>query len=219
MHVVIVGCGRVGSELAGALTQEGHTVSVIDKSAAAFRRLPPEFGGDRIVGYGFDRDSLITAGVERAGALAAVTSGDNSNIVSARVGREYFGVERVVARIYDPRRATIYRRLGVATVATVAWTTDQVMRRLLQGAHPVDWVEASGRLCVLERDLPAAWAGHKLAALDQPGEFRLIGVTRRGEARLAAPDAVGQEGDLLYFALHTDAVGALDARLAEGAHA
>ena len=116
MHVVVVGCGRVGSELAGLLEQAGHTVAIVDKRANAFRRLPTGFRGKTIVGFGFDRDTLIEAGIERAGALAAVTSGDNSNIMSARVGRETFEIERVVARIYDPRRAAIYQRLGIPTV-------------------------------------------------------------------------------------------------------
>ena len=139
MHVVVVGCGRVGSELALSLERSGHSVAVIDKNADAFRkRLPEDFAGQKVVGFGFDRDHLIEAGIERAGAVAAVTSGDNSNILTARIARENFAIERVVARIYDPRRALIYQRLGIPTVATVSWTTDQVMRRLLpdRGAAP-----------------------------------------------------------------------------------
>jgi trk system potassium uptake protein TrkA len=110
VHVVVVGCGRVGSELAGTLEKDGHTVSVVDKNPGAFRRLPKGFGGRTVVGFGFDRDHLLEAGIERAGALAAVTNGDNSNILTARIARENFGIERVVARIYDPRRAAIYQR-------------------------------------------------------------------------------------------------------------
>src|SRR5215210_1340847 len=136
VHVVVVGCGRVGSELAGTLEKSGHTVAVIDKDANAFRRLAPGYAGQRVVGFGFDRDNLVEAGIERAGAVAAVTNGDNSNILVARIARESFGIERVVARIYDPRRAAIYQRLGIPTVATVSWTTDQVLRRLLPGEHP-----------------------------------------------------------------------------------
>ena len=116
MHVVVVGCGRVGSEIAGSLHQQGHTVSIIDKRKDSFRRLPKGFAGNRVVGFGFDRDTLREAGIAEAGAMASVTSGDNSNIMSARVARETFGVERVVARIYDPRRAAIYQRLGIPTV-------------------------------------------------------------------------------------------------------
>lgn len=213
MHVVVVGCGRVGSELAGLLEKQGHTVAIIDKRKEAFRRLPTGFGGYRIVGFGFDRDTLVEAGIEDAGALAAVTSGDNSNIMSARVARETFEVERVVARIYDPRRAAIYQRLGIPTVATVAWTTDQVVRRLLPGAHPADWTDASGHVSLVERDLPAAWAGRRLDALDEPGRFRLVAVTRLGEARVAAPDLIGQEGDVLHFVVDGNALDQLQERL------
>ena len=126
MHVIVVGCGRVGSELAGALEKAGNTVAIIDKNPAAFRRLPPSFQGKRIVGFGFDREDLKAAGIEQAQAVAAVTSGDNSNILTARIARENFGIDAVVARIYDPRRALIYQRLGIPTVATVSWTTENI---------------------------------------------------------------------------------------------
>ena len=120
MHVIVVGCGRVGSGLAIALQKEGHSVAIIDKSANSFRRLDPNFSGQQLVGFGFDRDTLVDAGAERAQAFASVTSGDNSNILSARIARETFQIANVVARIYDPRRAEIYQRLGITTVATVA---------------------------------------------------------------------------------------------------
>jgi trk system potassium uptake protein TrkA len=213
VHVVVVGCGRVGSELAGMLEKTGHTVAVVDKRGDAFRRLPTGFSGQTIVGFGFDRDTLAEAGIEGAGALAAVTSGDNSNIMSARVARETFQVERVVARIYDPRRAVIYQRLGIPTVATVSWTTDQVMRRLLPGAHPADWVDGSGQVCLVERDLPATWAGHKLSALHEPGRFVLTAVTRLGGARVFDGNLVGQEGDVLHFVVDLNDLDALQERL------
>jgi len=216
VHVVVVGCGRVGSELAGSLEKQGHTVAVIDKRRESFRRLPTGFGGYRIVGFGFDRDTLTEAGIGDARALAAVTSGDNSNIMSARVARETFQVERVVARIYDPRRAAIYQRLGIPTVATVSWTTDQVLRRLLPGEHPADWTDASGRVSLVERDLPPAWAGRTLAALDEPGSYTLAAVTRLGEARIVSPDLVGQDGDVLHLMVDAGALDALAHRLEAG---
>ncbi|WP_029391785.1 potassium channel family protein, partial [Streptomyces xiaopingdaonensis] len=126
MHIVIMGCGRVGAELAQTLEQEGHTVAVVDRDPSAFRRLGHRFGGRRVTGVGFDRDTLREAGIEEAGAFAAVSSGDNSNVIGARVARETFGVEHVAARIYDPRRAEVYQRLGIPTVATVRWTADQM---------------------------------------------------------------------------------------------
>ena len=137
VHVVIMGCGRVGSTLARSLEDRNHTVSVIDSDPDAFRRLGPGFNGDKVTGFGFDQEVLEKAGIRRADAFAAVSSGDNSNIIAARVARETFGIQQVVARIYDPGRAEVYQRLGITTVATVKWTADQVLRRLLPaGAEP-----------------------------------------------------------------------------------
>jgi trk/ktr system potassium uptake protein len=216
VHVVVVGCGRVGSELAGTLEKDGHTVAVVDKNPSAFRRLPRGFGGRTVVGFGFDRDHLLEAGIDRAGALAAVTNGDNSNILTARIARENFGIERVVARIYDPRRATIYQRLGIPTVATVTWATDQVLRRLLPEEERSDWVDPSGKVSVVSRELPVAWAGKKLSALNEPGKFWLTAVTRLGAAKIVASGAVGQEGDVLTFMAAADALDGLRRRLEEG---
>lgn len=214
MHVVVVGCGRVGSELAGALEQGGHTVAVIDKNPTAFRRLPTGFTGKRIPGYGFDRDVLVAAGIEQAGAMAAVSNGDNTNILCARIARETFHVDHVVARIYDPRRALIYQRLGIPTVATVAWTTDQVLRRLLPGGAPHDWIDPSGRVCVVERDATPAAVGRPVGRLSQPGRFWLTSITRMGSAQIVTPDMKAQEGDVLHFVAAVDALAELDERLA-----
>ena len=215
MHVVVVGCGRVGSELAGALELGGQTVAVVDKRKEAFRRLPPSFSGKTIVGFGFDRDTLLEAQIDQAGALAAVTSGDNSNIMAARVARETFEIERVVARIYDPRRAAIYQRLGIPTVATVAWTTDQVLRRLLPGDHAANWTDSTGQVALVERDLPASWAGRPLGALEDAGRAKLVSITRLGSARIFDTDLVGQEGDILHLIVAADALGELQERLDE----
>ena len=216
MHVVVVGCGRVGSELAGALERQSHTVAIIDKRKEAFRRLPKGFSGYRVVGFGFDRDTLEEAGVRDATAMAAVTSGDNSNIMAARVARETFEVDHVVARIYDPRRAMIYQRLGIPTVATVAWTTDQVLRRLVPGDAVADWTDSSGSVGLVERNLPAPWAGKKLSSLESPGEYSLALVTRLGKAQVARPDLVGQDGDILHFMADLSAVDSLERMLKQG---
>lgn len=216
VHVVVVGCGRVGSELAGALERQSHTVAIIDKKKDAFRRLPKGFSGYRIVGFGFDRDTLEEAGVRDAGAMAAVTSGDNSNIMAARVARETFEVEHVVARIYDPRRAVIYQRLGIPTVATVAWTTDQVLRRLVPGDAVADWTDSTGGVGLVERNLPAAWAGKKLVGLEEPGQYTLAAVTRLGAAQVARPDLIGQDGDILHLMADLSALDALDRQLKQG---
>lgn len=217
MHVVVVGCGRVGTELSSLLERNGHSVAIIDKNPRAFRRLPVGFRGRTIVGLGFDRDDLGEAGIEGAGALAAVTSGDNTNILTARIARENFGIERVVARIYDPRRAVIYQRLGIPTVATVSWTTDQVLRRLLPSSEqPHDWVDSSGKVCLLEFALPPAWAGRKLAGLNEPGRFWLTAVSRHGEAQIVSPTVMGQEGDVLLFVADVNALDDLRGRLDQG---
>ncbi len=213
MHVVVVGCGRVGSELANALELDGHSVSIIDKNRYAFRRLPDSFAGKAIVGFGFDRSHLEDAGVKEADALAAVTNGDNTNILTARIARETYEIRNVVARIYDPRRAAIYQRLGIPTVATVAWTTDQVLRRLLPARSVTEWSDATGTLSIIEYPLPDAWAGHKLVELAEGDRFRLVGLTRGGDARVVGHEAVGQEGDTLHLIVHRDAIEDLEARL------
>ena len=221
VHIVIMGCGRVGAALAQRLAPLEHTMAVIDQDALAFRRLGDDFPGRTVQGVGFDRDTLVEAGVEQAGAFAAVSSGDNSNIIAARVARETFGVQRVVARIYDPKRAEVYERLGIPTVATVSWATDQVVRRLFPSDTPHDWIDPSAKVCLLERTLPAKAVGRKLGELNEPGRFWLTAVSRFGSAMIATGDIVGQEGDIVYFMCAVDAVDELNARLTaapEGHH-
>jgi trk system potassium uptake protein TrkA len=217
MHVVVVGCGRVGSGLALSLTAEGHTVAVVDKNARAFRRLKG-WDGPCIVGSGFDRDDLEKAGALHADALAAVTSGDNTNILTARIARETYHIPNVVARIYDPRRAEVYQRLGIPTVATVTWTIDQVRRRLFPSGGVDDWSDPSGRLTLVDRTLPDAWAGRSLGDLEEPGRVSLLAVSRAGMPRLDARDLVGQEGDVLHLAVIDDAKRDLDAALSPDGH-
>ena len=213
VHVIVVGCGRVGSALSQQLLDDGHTVAIIDRRGEAFRRLPDDFRGQKIQGIGFDRDRLVEAGVESAGALAAVTNGDNSNVLVARVARETFGIERVVARIYDPRRAAIYQRLGLATVATVAWTTDQVMRRLLPDPTGAEWSDPTASVSIVERSVPKAWVGRAITELEEETGARVAAVGRMGAALVVSDKTVAQEGDLLYIAVAAPAVDELDATL------
>lgn len=217
MHVVVVGCGRVGSGLARILEDGGHTVAVVDKSAKAFRRLPEGFSGTTVQGVGFDRDLLRQAGIEDAGALAAVTSGDNSNIMVARTAREVFGIERVVARIYDPRRAAIYERLGIPTIATVQWTTDRVLRRILPDAPATEWTDPSAGVVLVERTVAASWVGRRLGDLDVPGLARVAALSRLGVGQIPADDLVTQEGDVVYMSVGVDRIAELDAHLADSA--
>jgi trk system potassium uptake protein len=199
VHVIIVGCGRVGSGLAIGLVEQDYSVAVIDRSAKAFRRLPADWPGEIVVGSGFDRDDLDKAGAGHAQALAAVSSGDNSNILTARIARETYEIPNVVARIYDPRRAQIYLRLGIPTVATVSWTIDQVCRRLIPGVDDVEWTDPTGTLSLMEHQLPERWAGKRLTDLNVTGEITLVSVTRAGVARLDLNELVGQEGDIVHM--------------------
>ncbi len=219
MRVIVVGCGRVGRELAVDLQAGGHAVSIIDKNRLSFRRLPDRWTGQPVVGFGFDRDTLEKAGIRQADALAAVTNGDNTNIVTARIARETYEVPNVVARIYDPRRAAVYQRLGIPTVATVSWATDQVIRRLTPEQRSVDWVDVSGSVSLLEVRVPDAWCGHRLSKLEGEG-WRLVAIQRAGGTRLADGELVGQEGDILHVAVRKERIEALETRLSEGgAHA
>jgi trk system potassium uptake protein TrkA len=216
VHVIVVGCGRVGSGLAATLESQGHSVAVIDRRAEAFRRLPPDFNGRTIVGVGFDRVRLLDAGVEQAGALAAVTNGDNSNIVVARVAREAFSIERVVARIYDQRRAAIYERLGIPTVATVQWTIERVLRRILPDTAGVEWIDPSASVALIERAIPDSWAGHPVDGLESPGLVRVAGISRLGKGTIPTPGLLAQEGDLVWLAVSGEAIDDVDATLAAG---
>ncbi|GAA3852094.1 TrkA family potassium uptake protein [Saccharothrix violaceirubra] len=200
MHVVIMGCGRVGSTLAKALERLDHQVAVIDKDALSFRRLGTDFHGRQIVGNGFDRQVLIEAGIERAGAFAAVSSGDNSNIISARVARETFGIEAVVARIYDEKRAAVYERLGIPTVATVPWTTDRFLRMLLPEGASTAWRDPSGSVAVFPLDLHEDWIGQPVEALQEAAGCRVAFVMRFGTGVLPDRRTVIQADDVVYAA-------------------
>lgn len=192
-----MGCGRVGSTLTRSLEKRGHTTAVIDTNPDAFRRLGTGFTGITVTGMGFDREVLKKAGIERADAFAAVSSGDNSNIISARVAREQFQVENVVARIYDPGRAEVYERLGVPTVATVPWAADQVLRRLLPAGSEPAWRDQSGDVRLDLVYAPFSWIGHRIADLEAAASVRVAYLTRLGAGLIASPDTVIQEGDYL----------------------
>lgn len=200
MHVVIMGCGRVGSGLALALERLGHDVAVIDQNLQAFRRLGADFHGQQVRGTGFDRQVLIEAGIERAGAFAAVSSGDNSNIISARVAQETFGVPHVVARIYDPKRAAVYERLGIHTVATVPWTTDRFLRMLLPDGVATAWRDPSGTVAVLQLPLHDGWAGRSVSDLEEHTGARIAFIVRFGTAVLPNHETVLQADDQVYAA-------------------
>lgn len=216
MHVVVVGCGRVGAGVARSVEEAGHTVAVLDRESKAFERLPEDFAGTTVVGVGFDRDRLTAAGIEHAGALAAVTNGDNSNILVARVARETFGVERVVARIYDPRRAKIYERVGIPTIATVEWAIERTMQRILPDRPTAEWIDSSAKVLLIERPVNPSWAGKKIRDLDLAGHARIAAIVRLGEGSVAGPDTVLQDGDVLHVMVQGDSLDRFDQHLADG---
>ena len=209
-----MGCGRVGSSLARSLEKRGHTVAVIDMDVESFRRLGPDFAGKTVKGVGFDREVLMEAGIEQADGFAAVSSGDNSNILSARVVRETFGVHNVVARIYDPGRAEVYERLGIPTVATVRWAADQVLRRLLPGGSEPQWRDPSGSVRLLEVHVDRSWVGRSVGHIEDATGARVPFLFRMGSGTVPSRSTIFQDGDLLYAAVLDPELARVEAVLA-----
>jgi len=214
VHIVIMGCGRVGSTLARSLEKRGHSVAVVDMNTEAFRRLGPDFSGRTVKGVGFDREVLLSAGIREADGFAAVSSGDNSNIIAARVVRETFEVSNVVARIYDPGRAEVYERLGIPTVATVRWTADQVMRRLLPAGSEPQWRDPSGTVRLAEVHVNASWVGRRVDQIEAAARTRVSFIHRMGDGIVPSDSTVFQDGDLLYIAVEDQRLAAVEAILA-----
>jgi trk system potassium uptake protein TrkA len=213
VHFVIMGCGRVGAELTVQLSKAGHSVAIVDKRKEAFDRLPPGFEADKVVGTGFDREVLEEAGIKDADAFIAVSNGDNSNIVSARVAREHFKVPKVIARIYDPRRADIYERLDIPTVSTVRWAAKQVQYLLFHGRETMRDTLAGGSLLHLQVELPEHLVGKKVSSIESEGEVEVVGVDRGGTGFIPQPDSTFKEGDIAHFIVHKDATDKFDALL------
>jgi trk system potassium uptake protein len=206
LHVVIMGCGRLGSTLAHKLDSRGHSVAVIDQNADAFRRLGAEFGGSTVTGIGFDRDVLQAAGIDRADAFAAVSSGDNSNIISARLARETFGVSRVVARIYDAKRAQVYERLGIPTVATIRWAADRMVRHLVPEGTVEVFRDPTSSISIVETPLHRDWVGRPMRSLEDATGSRVAYLMRFGIGSLATSSTVLQDGDQVFMLVTDDTV-------------
>ena len=205
-----MGCGRVGATLAQSLENYGHSVAVVDQNPDSFRRLSADFGGKKVTGIGFDRDTLIQAGIEDCYAFAAVSDGDNSNVLAARVARERFGVEHVVARIYDTQRAEIYQRLGISTVATVRWTSDQVLRRMLPLGVTDEYRDPSGNVRLCQIDVHPSWFGRSISVIDRRTKARTAFVARFGTGQLVDATTVLQEGDILHMLIHAGDVAGVE---------
>jgi trk system potassium uptake protein TrkA len=209
VHIVIMGCGRVGAALALQLSPLDHTIAVIDQDARAFHRLGDAFAGNTVTGIGFDRETLIEAGIEQAGAFAAVSSGDNSNIIAARVARETFGVQRVVARIYDPKRAEVYERLGIPTVATVPWTSGRLLKAVLGETTAEAWRDPSGAVVLVAVAPHEGWVGRPLGEFEAASGGRVALFTRFGTGQLPNPATLLQSGDTMHVLVAEDGRGRL----------
>jgi len=217
MRVMIMGCGRVGSELSLRLVESGHDVVVIDKNPAAFIKYPP--GTEKtVVGLGFDRDVLEGGGIKDVEAFVAVSSGDNSNIVSARVALEHYHVPKVIARIYDPRRAEIYERLNIPTVATTKWGVRQIQLMLLHDRSEMRESIGGGDLLRMRVPVPEHLVGKPATGLNVPGKIMVVGVSRGGGGFLPTDDSMLQDGDYLAVMMAKDGLDTLDARLAALEH-
>lgn len=210
MRVIIMGCGRVGSELSNELLTDGHDVSVIDKNPESFFRYPPGDGAKTVLGLGFDRDVLEEAGIKDADAFVAVSSGDNSNIVSARVALENYHVPKVVARIYDPRRADIYERLNIPTVATTRWGVKQIQLMLLHDRQEIRETLGGGELLRMRMPVGPHMVGKPATAFNVPGKILIAGVSRGGGGFLPTDDSTVQAGDYLVVMLTKDGMDTLD---------
>ena len=214
MRVVIMGCGRVGILLTQELAEAGHQVTVIDRNRSAFDRLPPGFEAKTIVGLGFDKDVLEEAGIKEADAFLAVSSGDNSNIVSARVARETYHVPKVIARIYDPMRAEIYERLNIPTVSTTRWGVKQMILMLAFEREEIKESLAGGDLIRLRLPVPEHLVGKSVSALELEGKILVVGVDRGGTGFIPVAASTFQEGDHAALVVHKDALETLDEMLA-----
>lgn len=204
MHVVIMGCGRSGSRLAQHLSRQGHSVAVIDRNPTAFHLLGADFDGTTVTGVGFDSNALIEAGIERADAFVAVSSGDNTNLVSSKVAKDVFQVPRVIARIYDPRRAEIYKRMGIPTVAPVTWGVNTILDYLFVGGVTEEELVRGGEIEMLELDIhiPGKLAGRKVSEFEIPDQIKVISIERRDEAFIPGADTTFEKGDLAHVCVH-----------------
>ena len=218
MHIVIGGCGRLGSHLTVQLNQLGHTVSIIDKRAEAFEKLPPGFEGQTLLGLVFDRDTLETAGIREAGAYIAASSGDNSNIVSARIAHEHYGVPNVIARIYDPRRAEIYQRLGIRTFSTVSWAEAQITDSLFGGGEQTELRFSDGNLVMIAVPVGPHLAGQPVNAFNEEDRSSVVAIDRRGTSIIPGEKTAFHEGDVLHIAVRREALDAIREQLEEGRH-
>ncbi|PKQ28267.1 MAG: TrkA family potassium uptake protein [Candidatus Anoxymicrobium japonicum] len=207
MHIVIMGCGRAGARLARKLDEEGHSVAVIDRNPTAFHLLGLEFKGATVTGVGFDPNALIEAGVERADSFVAVSSGDNSNIVSSIVAKDVFHVPRVITRIYDPRRAQIYRRMGIPTVAPVTWGVNRIMDLLFLETSYTRDTFGNGEVELMEARVPETLVGRTTGEFEVPGEIHIASIERLGSAFMPVSGTKLERDDVISVMVLRESIG------------
>jgi trk system potassium uptake protein TrkA len=201
MKIIVMGCGRVGSQVSLLLITHGHEVTVIDHDANALARLGSEFKGKVVRGLGFDRNALLEAGVETAEGFVAASSSDNANIVAARIARNIFRVPRVVARLYDPVRAEIYQRLGLTTISSTAWGAERIVEVVTHADLDVLQIFRDGGTTMVRIEAPARLKGHRVAQLNIPGEVAITAITRNDHTFIPVSGTEFQEGDIIYVAI------------------
>jgi trk system potassium uptake protein TrkA len=210
MKVIIMGCGRVGEQVSQLMASEGHAVAVIDYDAEALARLGANFRGQRIKGIGFDRDVLIEAGIEHADAFAATSSSDTANIIAARIARNVFYVPRVIARLYDPRKAEIYQRLGLTTISSTTWGAERIHELMTHTNLDPMRSFGSGDVHLLEIETPASLIGRMVKNLNIAGEISVAAITRQGHAFIPLSGTELRAGDLIHLAVLASAMDRLE---------
>jgi len=213
MRVIIMGCGRVGEQVSRRLDEKGHQVSVIHDADEVIERLGPRFHGKVVIGVGFDRDVLLQAGIENADAFAATSPSDNANIVASQIARNIYRVPRVIARLYDPRRAELYRRLGLVTISTTTWGAERIYEMLTHTELDAEVTFGHGEVTLIPVDVPLNLIGRTVSNVAIPGEISVVAITRNGVAELPMLGSEFRAGDLIHFAVHSRALSRFETLL------
>jgi trk system potassium uptake protein TrkA len=210
MKIIVVGCGRVGRDLSLTLVRQGHQVTVVDSDAEAFEKLGPRFPGNTVLGVVFDRDVLLKAGIERADGLAAVTTSDNANIVIARIAKQIYHVPQVVARLYEPRRAEVYRKLGLQTISSTTWGVGRITQLLTHSRLDSVYEMGSGEVSLILIDVGPSLAGHTVQEINVSNESKVVSITRSGQAFIPSSVTPFEMGDLVHIAVLSNALPRLE---------
>ena len=216
MKVIVMGFGRIGSQVSKLLANQQHDVTIIDHDANAGKRIDPAFKGRVIKGLGFDRKILIQAGIEQAEAFVAASTSDNANIVAARIARNIFHVPRVVARLYDPLRAEIYQRLGLTTVSATNWAAERIYQELTHTDLDVWESFGRGEVSLVHLETPSHLFGRTVSQLNVPGEVMVISIVRKEQAFIPIIGTEFQEGDLINLVVLSSAMERLEEMLGLG---